>query len=375
MPRLDGLRALAVGGVLLDHYVHAPFIHMLGPGGAGVRLFFVLSGFLITSILLMERDRSTGVGDAAVRFYGRRLLRLSPPLWIAIAWGAAFGILNIRHDWWKHALYLTNIMVSRHHNWTGPAHFWSLSVEEQFYLAWFFVVVVAPRRWLVPVILACIAIAPTYRAMIPQPEADHPVVLLPGQVDALALGALLACARQSANGAAVTRFFENRALLAVFLAIALMTSEALGWPHRLSGALWPLAVAFASACAISLAAQPFAPGRGGPLDWPIVRHFGRISYGLYVYHYFVPWTLALAWPVFADPHGPAQKLSTATISVLITVAVAEVSWRFVEKPILGLKDRLDALDRRAIKPATASAPPQVAPERQLPAAAADSSPS
>src|ERR1700761_829228 len=150
MPRLDGLRALAVGGVFLDHFVHAPAIHALRTGDARVRLFFVLSGFLITSILLEERDRAPRLADSAVRFYGRRLLRLSPALWLAIAAAAALGLANMRHDWWKHGLYLTNFMVAKHHNWLGPAHFWTLSVEEQFYLVWFFVVMVAPRRWLVP---------------------------------------------------------------------------------------------------------------------------------------------------------------------------------------------------------------------------------
>jgi peptidoglycan/LPS O-acetylase OafA/YrhL len=373
MPRLDGLRALAVGGVLLDHFLHAPIIHMLGPGGAGVRLFFVLSGFLITAILLQERDRARTIGGAAVRFYGRRLLRLSPPLWIAIAVGAAFGILNLRHDWWKHALYLTNFMVARHNDWSGPAHFWSLSVEEQFYLGWFFVVVVAPRRWLLPTIMACLVIGPVYRGLVAHPDANAPIVLLPGQVDALGLGALLACARRAPNGAALLRLFQSRTLLAAFLALAVLLAAPLNWPYQAARALWPLAIAFASACAISLAAQPFAQGRGGPFDWPAVRHLGRISYGIYVYHYFVPWTLALRWPEFANPQGAAQKLSTAAILTLITLAVAEISWQCVEKPVLRWKDRLDGLGRAPVPPLAAS--PAAAPvDGQLPAAAADSTP-
>jgi peptidoglycan/LPS O-acetylase OafA/YrhL len=367
MPRLDGLRALAVGGVLLDHFVHAPLIHTLGPGGAGVRLFFVLSGFLITAILLEERDRAGSVGEAAVRFYGRRLLRLSPPLWMAIAAGAAFGVFNLRHDWWKHALYLTNFMVARQHDWNGPGHFWSLSVEEQFYLGWFCAVVVAPRRWLMPTILACLAIGPLYRGLVGGPDANTPVVLMPGQVDALALGALLACAGRDPAGDAVGRLFRSRTLLAVFLALSVLLAAPL-WTAQISRALWPLAVALASACAIALAAQPFARGRGGPFDWPAVRHLGRISYGVYVYHYFVPWTLGLKWPVFADPHGPAQKLSTAVVSTLITLALAEASWRLVERPVLRLKDRLDGPGRTPAAAVAAAA----APEAQLPAAAADS---
>ena len=363
MPRLDGLRALAVGGVLVDHFIHSPYVHAWRTGDAGVRLFFVLSGFLITSILLIERDRSEGVGRAAVRFYGRRLLRLSPALWLAIAAAAALGVANMRHDWWKHGLYLTNVMVARHHDWQGPAHFWTLSVEEQFYVGWFFVVVVAPRRWLVPAILACIVAGPVYRAINAHVgDPDWPIALLPGQVDTLALGALLAWARRAPAGTAVVRLFASPALLLVCFLATVVLSAPLGWDYRVFRALPVLAVGVTSACVICQAARPFAPGRGGPLAWPALRHIGRISYGLYVYHWFVPPAFDRFLPGFADVHGAAPKLAVAALFTLIALVVAEASWWFVEKPILGLKDRLD---RRVRTPAQAG-------EDQLPVAAADS---
>jgi len=370
MPRLDGLRALAVGGVLADHFVHSPWVHAWRTGDAGVRLFFVLSGFLITSILMIERERSQSVGHAAFRFYGRRLLRLSPALWLAIAAAAALGLANMRHDWWKHGLYLTNFMVAKHHNWLGPAHFWTLSVEEQFYLGWFFVVVVAPRRWLLPAILACIAIGPIYRAVLAHPgDPDWPITLLPGQVDTLALGALLAWAqRNPESGAAVMRLFGSRAALLALLAATVLLSAPLGWDYRVFRALPVLGVGLTAACIIAQAARPFAPGNGGPLDWPVLRHIGRISYGLYVYHWFVPEAFDRFRPGLVDPHGAGPKLAAAAFFTLIALVVAEASWWLVEKPILGLKDRLDGRSR----PATVAPPP--AAEGQLPAAAADSTP-
>jgi peptidoglycan/LPS O-acetylase OafA/YrhL len=371
MPRLDGLRALAVGGVLLDHFVHAPAIHVLRTGDAGVRLFFVLSGFLITSILLQERDREPRLGEAAVRFYGRRLLRLSPALWLAIAAAAALGIANMRDDWWKHGLYLTNFMVAKHHNWLGPAHFWTLSVEEQFYLVWFFVVMVAPRRWLVPAILACLVIGPVYRAINADPSnPDWPITLLPGQVDTLALGALLAWARREPEGAVITRLADSRAVLLGCLAVTVVLSAPLGWNYRVFRALPVLCVGLTSVCIIAWAARPFAPGRGGPLDWPVLRHVGRISYGLYVYHWFVPEVFERFRPDFVNPHGAAPKLAAAALFSLVSLTAAEISWQLVEKPILRLKDRLDGRPRT---PAGAM-PPVVSSDGQLPAAAADSTP-
>jgi peptidoglycan/LPS O-acetylase OafA/YrhL len=365
MPRLDGLRALAIIGVLIDHFVHSPYVHALRTGDAGVRLFFVLSGFLITSILLQERERAGGLGTAAVRFYGRRLLRLSPALWLAIAGAAALGIANMRHDWWKHGLYLTNFMVARHHNWLGPAHFWTLSVEEQFYIGWFFVAVAAPRRWLAPAILACLALGPVYRAVNAQAaDPDWPIALLPGQVDTLALGALLAWALRNPEGGVIVRLLRSRTVLVACLMVTVLLSMPLGWDYRVYRALPVLGVGLTSACIIAQAAQPFAPGRGGPLDWPVLRHIGRISYGLYVYHWFVPDAFERFRPEFVNPHGVLPKLASGALFALIALAAAEASWWLVEKPVLGLKDRLDA---RA--PAPAAEPTG---DDQLPVAAVDS---
>jgi peptidoglycan/LPS O-acetylase OafA/YrhL len=123
-----------------------------------------------------------------------------------------------------------------------------------------------------------------------------------------------------------------------------------------------LAVGLTSACMICQAARPFAPGRGGPLDWPALRHIGRISYGLYVYHWFVPPALDLIRPGISDPHGAAPKLAMAALLTLVTLAVAEASWWLVERPILGLKDRLDGRTRT----------PAAAGKDQRPVAAADS---
>lgn len=380
MPRLDGLRALAVGGVFVDHFLHSPYIHVFRTGDAGVRLFFALSGFLITSILLEERERKESLAQAGVRFYGRRLLRLSPALWLAIAAAAALGVANMRHDWWKHGLYLTNFMIAHRHDWAGAGHFWTLSVEEQFYLGWFFVVVVAPRRWLIPAILACIVIGPAYRMLVAPPmNPDWPITLLPGQVDTLALGALLAWAQRNVEGAAIVRLFGSRAVLLACLAatVAVCLPQGLeGWPLKLLRGVTVLAVGVTSTCIICQAARPFAPGRGGPLDWPVMRHIGRISYGLYVYHWFVPEAFSHIRPQLIDPHGVVPKLISAALFTAIAVILAEASWWLVEKPILAQKDRLDRLvDRLGRKPAATVAPPAAAAaEAQLPAAAADSTP-
>ena len=100
MPRLDGLRGIAVLGVLVEHFCPSARIRALSPGGAGVTLFFVLSGYLITRILLNYRMRNDPGGPAAKHFYTRRLLRLSPPYYIAIAVAVIFGRYGLREKWW-----------------------------------------------------------------------------------------------------------------------------------------------------------------------------------------------------------------------------------------------------------------------------------
>src|SRR6266436_9372488 len=130
LPRLDGIRGLAISAVLVEHFISNRVIGGFSPGGFGVLTFFVLSGYLITRILMQYSDRGTKVGAAAAHFYWRRFLRLSPPYYLAIAVAGIFGLAGIRSTWWVHALYLSNVKFALQGTFGGASHFWSLSVEE-----------------------------------------------------------------------------------------------------------------------------------------------------------------------------------------------------------------------------------------------------
>ncbi len=123
MPRLDGLRGIAIGAVLIAHFVPNPMVAAFRPGGFGVILFFVLSGYLITRILMQYKDRSIPVGVAASHFYWRRFLRLSPPYYLAIVGAALFGIAQMREHWWIHVFYLSNIAIGFRGDVFGAGHF------------------------------------------------------------------------------------------------------------------------------------------------------------------------------------------------------------------------------------------------------------
>jgi hypothetical protein len=141
---------------------------VLPVGAAGVKLFFVLSGFLITGILLTYRDQAEAgsvTKSAAVwRFYGRRFLRIFPVYYFVLLATAAAGFPTVRETFWWHALYLTNFYIAITGDWPGYlSPFWTLAVEEQFYVMWPWVVLFAPRRMLTGICFGMILIAPLFR--------------------------------------------------------------------------------------------------------------------------------------------------------------------------------------------------------------------
>ena len=168
------------------------------PFGAGVHLFYVLSGFLITGILLDVRERADRVAGLKA-FYIRRALRIFPAFYLTLALAWIADVPPVRETFWWHALYLSNVQIVVSGEWPGAiSHFWSLAVEEQFYLLWPWLIVWVPRRWLVPAIVAAIAVAPLFRlwlAMIGYRETMLGV-LTPGWLDSLGVGALLALMRE-----------------------------------------------------------------------------------------------------------------------------------------------------------------------------------
>nr|WP_281282099.1 acyltransferase [Cereibacter sediminicola] len=336
---MDGLRALAVLGVFAEHFTYSELVRGWSPGMVGVRVFFVLSGFLITSILLSGRDEQP-LSRAAWTFYMKRFLRLGPAFCTAIAVAALLGIADMRQDWWVHGLYLSNIQIALQERWTGAGHFWTLSVEEHFYLLWFPLLMLAPRRSLPWVIAAGLLIAWGWRFAIGTGASPFLDVLLPSQLDGLGLGALVALARHDGRLGWLDRLFADRwvrwgALVAVPVLVA-----PLAWrPEAVAWVLAPLAPAVAAACVIRHCAGP-AGQRPRWLSHPWLVHVGRISYGLYVWHYLVPPLLYVHLPgIELLSEGPL-KLVRLALWVAVSFALAEISWRLIEQPIMRRRQRV-----------------------------------
>lgn len=156
MQQLDSLRAIAVGTVLLFHYHEASLVGRFIPiGDIGVRLFFVLSGFLITGILL----RNGGQFGGLVAFYARRAIRLLP-LYYAVIALMLLADPAVRDDWPYYLFHGVNVLLVVEQRWVNGTWFWSLAAEEQFYLLWPAAILMLSRRGLAMLCIALIVAAP-----------------------------------------------------------------------------------------------------------------------------------------------------------------------------------------------------------------------
>jgi peptidoglycan/LPS O-acetylase OafA/YrhL len=385
MRQLDGLRALAVAGVIVEHYFpHTWMIHRIPTGFAGVRLFFVLSGFLITGILLRSRlhyEQGQCTRRLALRqFYVRRFLRIFPLYYASILVLYLLNVAQARDEIFWHLSYLSNILYGRLGNFSpATGHFWSLAVEEQFYLLWPALILLTPRRHLLKVVVGFTAAAPVAHVvgfmagLNPVALQGYPLMCF----DALGLGALLSYASEPGFGGPVLR----RRLLAwgawvapiVIVGVACNTLvELLGWRVSGWGPVWELALPplFALACVwiIGRAARGWGGPIGALLDIGPLVYLGKISYGIYILHNFVffavplvmqktgyPLTYVLQKTLRFTPDLERGSWFFVVFWTSVTIALAALSWHLFEKPINDLKRYFPYRPRMA-PPSTTAVP-------------------
>ena len=342
-PQLDGLRAIAVAAVAWSHW--EPDYQFGIPFGAGVHLFFVLSGFLITTILLDIRsaaDRRAALGS----FYIRRALRIFPAFYVTLLLAWLGDVPLVRESLAWHLAYLSNAWIFVGDRWPGSiSHFWSLAVEEQFYLAWPWLIVFAPRRWLLPAILGSVAAAPAFRWMLAADGQRESMlaILTPGCLDSLGMGALLAVGWSAglkpgptlhiANGGPG---FSRAAIAALVGLIALLIAEATGSALPLPlVAIKQTLQAVVFAWIVMRAAEGFDGTLGRFLSAGPTVYLGQISYGLYLAHGLAGELLATFGISSASLPEPFRLLTLAGV----TFIAASLSWHVMERPINALKDR------------------------------------
>jgi peptidoglycan/LPS O-acetylase OafA/YrhL len=341
-PQLDGLRAVAVVAVAWSHWLPAWQFGL--PLGAGVHLFFVLSGFLITRILLDLRAVPRRV-PAIGRFYVRRALRLFPAFFLVLGVAAWAAVPLVRETWPWHAAYLSNVFVAREARWQGHvSHFWSLAVEEQFYLVWPWLIVFVPARWLGAVVAGTVVLGPLARLAAAARGLGEPFwALVPGgSADSLGLGAWVALdAATRRDGRLPLAARPWVALTAGALWVGLAVAEGQGslpavvtvWRQVLQGVVF--------AWIVSRAAAGFAGVVGRGLAHPVSVGIGRISYGLYLIHAFAPVVVfAAARALAVDAWLPVSIGARAALYAATTLVLASLMWRWVEQPVLARKSRV-----------------------------------
>jgi peptidoglycan/LPS O-acetylase OafA/YrhL len=340
MPQLDALRVFAVAAVAYSHWV--PDGPNLGVpwGSVGVQLFFVLSGFLITDILIRARKDATathGKTFALRSFYARRFLRIFPLYYAMIVLGCAFDISPFRETLAWTTTYTVNFDVFLRQQWNGSiSHFWSLAVEEQFYLVWPLLVLCVPAARLKAVVLVFIALAVAFRLGSALLLSDDQFIgVLPiAALDALGGGALLAVLGRSTEGA---KGLARRCLLiGAPCFFAFTTAVALGHSNQIVAQLQHLSSLLVYVWLIHGASVGFSGVVGGVLCHPVLVSLGTVSYGLYVLHNlaWIPWNAIARRVSFnALVGGPLEIVGLTAL----TVGGAYLSWFAFERPINSLK--------------------------------------
>lgn len=361
-PQLDGLRALAVLGVLVEHYFAGSHVtHNLGIswGEVGVQCFFVLSGFLITGILLRCRTyHETGkVSNTLLlrQFYARRFLRIFPLFYMTILVCWSLNIGRMRETWPWHVSYLSNvgIVVGDGGGFGHSFHFWTLAVEEQFYVVWPLLILFLPKRLLPTLILGCILVAPLFRfvmAVAPVPWLAR-YLLTPACLDSLAAGALLAWLRQAPGWEPAADRVCRIGLILGCVVQGVLISRFL--PPSVESAVstvvgrlaWSAIFTFVVAAACN--GIPGFVGRSLTIG-PMI-YLGRISYGIYVLHHFAIDILDLCIPAayFERPAGIELRFLVLTT---MTIGAASISWFFLERPLNALKSHFPYRGIRGVNP-------------------------
>lgn len=338
--QLDGLRALAVISVFAQHWLPESVMSELPFGYVGVRLFFVLSGFLITGILLRCRSHinnaTQSLGYTAKAFFTRRILRIFPLYYAVLVLALILNFDNARSTAFFHLTYLSNVNFAIAGKWGPVSHFWSLAVEEQFYLFWPWVVWLTPRRHLRILTATLILTSILYRAAGVAFEWNRWMIdyQLISCMDALCLGALLADLDLSGDW----KFIRTKIFSTVFAGSGLVmmtvifTTHMFKTDHTFRLVFLSLASSMASFVIIGYAARGI-PGRFGSfLQSPPMSYLGKISYGLYVIHPFSPLCVRLL-----GLHQPNNTIFSFLLNSTIAIIAASISWILLENPINQLK--------------------------------------
>ena len=355
--QLDGIRFIAVALVLIDHLFAGVNIIPFGP--LGVTIFFVLSGFLISRILLKSKEKyisePSGFKKYLRKFLIRRTIRIFPVYYLTLAILYIVNEPPVREKFAWLALYGTNIYIAVNQHWMGTVdHFWSLAVEEQVYLFFPFLIFFVPRKNLLFLlgVMGVLSVALRFYFHYTGKEWFVSYVTMPACLDSFALGALMAWLQLYRKDIFEKLFSKTWPVILGLLCWILLHywSKNSGQLYNVANVVWDRLVSSVFCFfLIGKAVMGFKGLAGSFLENRVSVYLGKISYGIYLYHNFV-------YNHFhSGPNHPTVRLFNkiyqyipdlrgsvpfeASLVVALTILVASVSWFLFEKPINALKDK------------------------------------
>ncbi len=376
---LDGLRGVAILLVIAVHYLGtfaevdpdaSAIFHLARGGWVGVDLFFVLSGFLITGILM----RTVGRENYYRNFYARRTLRIFPLYYVSLALIFGIGMLVpiFRSEGFQQIaslqgwlwLYGSNIKVAVNQQWqtfglfgggwVELSHLWSLAVEEQFYLVWPALFAVVPARHRLRLTVVAFLTALLLRLfLIHHGNVIAAYVLMPCRMDALATGACIAVlADRHGSTARLLRWSRPAAVVTTFAIALLWAFRGSFWQRdpAVAGVGFSLVALLAGCIVIFAISLPREHLLIRCLSSRFLRQIGKVSYGMYIIHFallkvlFLPITPVERLAPILGSEGAVVALRFGIV-VVVSYALARLSWLLLEQRFLELKRYFGSADR------------------------------
>ncbi len=284
---LDFIRFISVSFVILDHWridtsnknLHI-LLSFINDGRFGVDIFFVISGFLITYGLLLQKDSVdfTFKKDIA-SFYIKRFFRIFPIYYLLIFFLYIINFNDTRTNFLYYATYSSNILISKYESWNiGLPHTWSLSVEEQFYLIWPFVVFCIPRKYLLKISGLLILLSLVFISIFKSDVIIYFITLLPSCLMTLSAGTILAIYYKY-NLVGLNRHKKSIYLVGIFALLIYIFIKIFNLQYVLLNKMVYTSFAFSSILYAINNPNKFK-------QMPFV-YLGKISYGIYLYHYVI----------------------------------------------------------------------------------------
>lgn len=357
--QLDGIRFVAVALVLFDHWLAEK--NVLPLGHLGVTMFFVLSGFLITRILIESKLKDDKIGRShwfsVKQFIIRRSIRIFPIYFLAIFALYIFDVPPVRDTVFWCLGYATNFYIAIHQHWMGTIdHLWSLAVEEQYYLIFPYLILFLPKKHYLKVLVGMVLLSISLRIFFYLQGSNWVIqyVLMPTCLDCFGLGGLMAYYFTFHKEAIFEKLANTWLVLLSFGVYAFSVYYTLHQQSitHLSHQFGTVVLErFVSAlfCFFFIAKAVSGYQNFGKsfLENPVVSYFGRISYGIYLYHNFIynyyhtPQTSIILRVLHKIQRIIPAVSSNVSFELfyyfIITIVVASLSWFLVEKPINHLK--------------------------------------